>query len=97
MISTEIEFGSVSLFESQMNVNCIGAIRVTKAFLPLLRKASLINQKIIKRPNQKYSDLKENGVRIINVCSLAGRHSIPGIVSYCVSKASLVSFSEGLR
>ena len=97
MFSTEIEFGSVSLFESQLNVNCIGAIRVTKAFLPLLRKASLINQKIIKKSNQKFSDLNENGVRIINVCSLAGRYAIPGIISYCVSKASLVSFSDGLR
>lgn len=97
MVSTEIEFGPVSLFESQLNVNCIGAIRVTKAFLPLLRKASLINQKIIKRPNQKYSELNENGVRIVNVCSLAGRYAIPGIISYCVSKASLVSFSDGLR
>lgn len=97
MISTEIEFGPVSLFESQLNVNCIGAIRVSKAFLPLLRRASLINQKIIKKSNQKYSDLNENGVRIVNVCSLAGRFSIPGIISYCVSKASLVSFSDGLR
>jgi len=97
MVSTEIEFGPVSLFENQLNVNCIGSIRVTKAFLPLLRKASLINQKIVKKSNQKYSDLNENGVRIVNVCSLAGRFAIPGIVSYCVSKASLVSFSDGLR
>lgn len=97
MISTEVEFGSMSVFESQLNVNCIGAIRVTKAFLPLLRKASLINQKVIKKSNQKYSDLNENGVRIINVCSVAGRFAIPGIIAYCMSKASLLTFSQGLR
>jgi len=30
--------GSIDLFTKQMNVNCMGQIRVVKAFLPLLRR-----------------------------------------------------------
>lgn len=74
MASTEIEFGSVKLFQSQMDVNCMGAIRVTKAFLPFLRQSSLLHQGVIRtgKPNM------EVGPRVINVCSLAGRFAIPG-------------------
>lgn len=38
-----------------------------------------------------------NGGRVVNVASLAGRFAIPGMVGYCVSKAAVISFSEGLR
>ena len=37
--SFEIEFGDMSSFVSQMEVNCLGTVRVTKAFLPLLRES----------------------------------------------------------
>ncbi|KAI1286917.1 17-beta-hydroxysteroid dehydrogenase type 6 [Halotydeus destructor] len=76
LASTEIEMGSMTTFNSQMEVNCLGVIRVTKAFLPLVRKCS---------------------GRVVNVASLAGRFAIPGMVGYCVSKAAVISFSEGLR
>lgn len=33
----EVEFGEMNLFEKQMHVNCLGLVRVTKAFLPLIR------------------------------------------------------------
>lgn len=83
LASTEIEMGSMVPFVSQIDVNTIGLIRVTKAFLPLLRKVD----------GQRIS----NPGRVINVASLAGRFSIPGMVGYCVSKAAVISFSEGLR
>ena len=38
MYSTEIEFGGVDLFESQLNVNCIGAIRISKGDLKKKKK-----------------------------------------------------------
>ena len=76
LASTEIEMGSMGPFTSQLAVNTIGVIRVTKAFLPLLRPSK---------------------GRVINVASLAGRFSIPGMVGYCVSKCAVISFSEGLR
>jgi short-subunit dehydrogenase len=43
--SFEIEFGDMSSFVAQMNVNCLGIVRVTKAFLPLLRfsKGRVVN------------------------------------------------------
>ncbi|RWS21952.1 hypothetical protein B4U80_07773 [Leptotrombidium deliense] len=76
LISAEIEMGDIECFTKQMDVNCLGIIRVSKAFIPLLRKAS---------------------GRVVNMASLAGRFSIPGMVAYCVSKAGVISFSDGLR
>jgi NAD(P)-dependent dehydrogenase (short-subunit alcohol dehydrogenase family) len=76
LASTEIEMGSMQSFIAQMNINCIGIVRVTKAFLPLLRPSK---------------------GRVVNMASLAGRFSIPGMVGYCMSKSGVVSFSEGLR
>ena len=56
---------------------------MTKSFLPLLRKTSTDDQSI--------------GSKVINVASLAGQFSIPGMVGYCVSKCGVISFSEELR
>jgi 3-hydroxybutyrate dehydrogenase len=39
LASTEIEMGSMECFKTQIEVNTLGVIRVTKAFLPLLRKS----------------------------------------------------------
>ncbi|XP_053209294.1 estradiol 17-beta-dehydrogenase 2-like [Panonychus citri] len=79
LISTEIEMGDMTSFTKQMEVNCLGTIRVTKGFVPLIRSSGSI------------------GGRVINVGSIAGRHCIPGMVAYSVSKAAVISFSEGLR
>lgn len=76
MAVTEIEMGDMKPFVSQLEVNTLGLIRVTKAFLQMLRPSK---------------------GRVVNVASLAGRFSIPGMVGYCVSKCAVISFSEGLR
>jgi NADP-dependent 3-hydroxy acid dehydrogenase YdfG len=73
MASCEIEFGCSTLFERQLSVNCLGAVRVTKAFLPLLREASLVRQSLLDHPTPM-----DSVPRVINMCSLAGRHAIPG-------------------
>lgn len=83
LVSTEIEMGSMDPFKSQIEVNTLGVIRVTKAFLPLLRIMATVDT--------------STGSKVINVASLAGRFSIPGMVGYCVSKCGVISFSEGLR
>jgi len=99
MASTEIEFGSMELFSSQMDINCMGAIRVTKVFLPLLRRCSLLYQNApgVQQVGISNHRKPDTNARIINVCSIAGRYAIPGINSYCVSKAALIAFSDGLR
>lgn len=79
LISTEVEMGDMTSFNRQMEINCLGTIRVTKGFVPLIRQSGSI------------------GGRVINVGSIAGRHCIPGMVAYSVSKAAVISFSEGLR
>lgn len=83
LVSTEIEMGSMEPFVNQIDVNLLGVIRVTKAFLPLLRETASSDQSL--------------GSKVVNVASLAGRFSIPGMVGYCVSKCGVISFSEGLR
>jgi len=75
----EIEWmapGSVQDFESHLQVNTLGVIRVTRCFLPLLRKSK---------------------GRIINLSSILGQTSLPGLSAYCVSKAATAKFSEGLQ
>lgn len=37
----------MSSFEAQMQVNCLGTVRVTKTFLPLLRHSNLINPRVV--------------------------------------------------
>lgn len=75
----EIEFGTMSTFTKQMDVNGMGVVRVTKAFLPLLRHNHF------------------GRARIVNIASLAGRFTMPGFVAYCMSKAVVIAFSDGLR
>lgn len=76
LVSTEIEMGDMEAFTRQMDINCMGTVRVTKAFVPFLRQSK---------------------GRVVNVGSLAGRYCIPGMVGYSMSKAAVISFSEGLR
>lgn len=35
--------------------------------------------------------------RIVNIASLAGRFTMPGFVAYCMSKAAVIAFNDGLR
>lgn len=67
----------IDIFTKQLDVNVLGVIRVTKAFLPLLRKS------------------KDS--RIVNMGSLSGRLSFPGVASYSMTKASLKTLNDSLR
>jgi len=78
-----IDWTAVSDFENVMEVNYFGMIRVTKAFLPILKSQSC---------KGLYRD-----ARILNVCSFAGHIALPGSPAYVVSKFAVERFSSCLR
>lgn len=82
----EIEFGDMRPYQAQLEVNTLGTVRTTKAFLPLLRASST-------RSQQRGQAVG----RVVNVASLAGRFTFPGFVAYCMSKGAVIGFSDGLR
>ncbi len=66
----------------QMEVNCIGVLKVTQAFLPLLGA----NRQRSGKPG-----------RIINISSVSGRFAYPFIGPYAASKYALEAISDSLR
>jgi NAD(P)-dependent dehydrogenase (short-subunit alcohol dehydrogenase family) len=72
----------VERFRTQLEVNLIGVLSVTQAFLPLLGT----------EPNRIGSP-----GRIINISSAMGRLAVPFIGAYCASKFGLEGFSDSLR
>jgi NAD(P)-dependent dehydrogenase (short-subunit alcohol dehydrogenase family) len=69
-------------FRKQMEVNLIGQLIVTQAFLPLLGTDH---------------STKGNPGRIINMSSVSGRSGYPFLGAYAASKFALEGFSESLR
>lgn len=67
-------------------VNVIGLLRVTQAFLPLLRAANA------KRAHP--SDLR---ARIVNMGSMSGRIATPFLGPYCMSKFAVAALTDALR
>lgn len=76
----------LDLFHKQFEVNVTGALRVTQAFLPLLREAGAL-----ARAAERAS------ARIVFVSSLCGRLVVPGQTAYCASKFALEAMADGLR
>ncbi len=66
----------------QMEVNCIGVLKVTQAFLPLLGT----KQQRSGKPG-----------RIINISSVSGRFAYPFVGPYAASKYALEALSDSLR
>jgi NAD(P)-dependent dehydrogenase (short-subunit alcohol dehydrogenase family) len=73
---------SIANFREQMEVNLIGQLIVTQAFLPLLGTDRF---------------LKGKPGRIINMSSVAGRNGNPFLGAYAASKHALEGLSESLR
>jgi len=69
-------------FRHQMEVNLIGQLIVTQAFLPLLGTDH---------------SLKGNPGRVINMSSVSGTGGYPFLGAYAASKFALEGFSESLR
>ncbi|MDI3258787.1 MAG: SDR family oxidoreductase [Sinobacteraceae bacterium] len=72
----------VAEFRRQLEVNLVGPMIVTQAFLPLLGSDPA-------RRGPKG--------RIVNLSSVGGRLAMPFLAPYCVSKFGLEAFSESLR
>ncbi len=75
-IGGPIELLPMHQVEELISINIIGVLRVTKVFIPLLRKSR---------------------GRIINIGSIAGRISVPGLCAYSSSKSALIGFSNSMR
>jgi len=73
---------SIEDFRKQMEVNLIGQIIVTQAFLPQLGAER---------------SLKGKPGRIVNISSVSGREGYPFLGAYAASKFALEGFSESLR
>jgi NAD(P)-dependent dehydrogenase (short-subunit alcohol dehydrogenase family) len=69
-------------FRKQMEINLIGQLIVTQAFLPALGTDHA---------------MKGNSGRIINMSSVSGRSGYPFLGAYAASKFALEGFSESLR
>ena len=69
-------------FRKQMEINLIGQLIVTQAFLPLLGTDR---------------SLKGQAGRVINMSSVSGRSGYPFLGAYAASKFALEGFSESLR
>ena len=69
-------------FRKQMEVNLVGQLIVTQAFLPLLGT----DRRLKGKPG-----------RIINISSVAGKDGMPFLGAYAASKHALEGLSESLR
>ena len=72
----------VEVVSHQLDVNVLGAIRVTQAFLPLMGADE---------------DFAGTPGRIINIGSVSGKFTTPLLGPYCASKHALESVSDALR
>ena len=76
-----VEYVPIDRLRRQLEVNLIGHVAVTQAFLPLLRQ---------KMPGQAAG-------RIVNIASLAGRVTLPLFMPYAASKHGIEALSDALR
>nr|CAD7576734.1 unnamed protein product [Timema californicum] len=78
----ETELMPVEIFQRIIEVNTIGSVRVTKAFLPLVRKSK---GRLVFTASSAGKTTPQ------------GRITFPGLVPYSMSKHAIVSFIDGLR
>ncbi len=81
-----VDWQSMETFRRTLDVNFIGHVAMTKAFLPLLKAAAAAAAAAGAPPP-----------RVVNITSMAGILAAPGLSSYCASKYALEAFSDALR
>lgn len=81
-----------------IDVDLVGLIDVTRAFLPLIRWKKY-NSFLTNKYNKKWLGFYGRGKagRVVNVASVAGRLSTPYISSYNAAKYGVVGFTESIR
>lgn len=83
-IPTMIDWAALSDFKTCININYLGTVRSTKAFIPIFQKQATAGT---------YSD-----ARIVNMVSMAGLfHGGDGSTAYVASKHAADAFSNNLR
>jgi NAD(P)-dependent dehydrogenase (short-subunit alcohol dehydrogenase family) len=85
-IGGPLEAISIDEVRAQFEVNVIGLLRVTQAFLPLLRRA-----------NAARKTSREARARIVNIGSMSGRIATPFLGPYCMSKFAVEAMTDALR
>jgi len=80
-----IDWLTLSDFERDAAVNYFGTVRVSKAFLPLLKQAAAQWTRRAPRP------------RVVVVCSASGKVAVPLLSSYAASKHAVACFAACLR
>lgn len=85
-VAGPLEFLPVADLRHQFEVNVIGQVAVTQAFLPLLRQG-LLRQGL----------LQQGRGRVINMSSISGRVAAPFAGPYAASKFSLEALTDSLR
>lgn len=82
VVSGPIQLVDINELEYQLNVNVLGVVRVTQAFLPFLG-ASLPKR---NKPG-----------KIFNISSVSGVFAAPFLGPYCASKYALEAINDSLR
>ena len=80
-----VDWIDMDVYEKNMNVNCMGQIRIVKTFLPFLKDQYV-------SPVTPYKD-----ARIVNMTSMAGIVPALGMSPYTASKFAAEGFSNALR
>jgi len=96
-----VEYVPIERLRRQLEVNLIGHVAVTQAFLPLLRQ-TLPGEKTPGRttPGQSMPGQKtprQEAGRIVNIASIAGRLTLPLFMPYAASKHGIEALSDALR
>jgi NAD(P)-dependent dehydrogenase (short-subunit alcohol dehydrogenase family) len=83
-VAGPLEFLPVDEFRHQLEVNVVGQLAVTQAFLPLLRTA-----------RQEVDDRRAG--RVVFMSSVSGRSAVPFVGAYGASKFALEAVADALR
>ncbi len=84
-------------YEDSMEINVKSVINLTKLCLPYLVAEKGIIQKIPQFVLIYYFQRFSLKGSIVNVSSVTGSRSFPGVLAYCMSKAALDQFTKCVR
>ena len=95
---TEMEWCSMENLQRLLDVNTVGPARVTKTFLPLLRRAQGRIVIVASTAGIKEDEIEwRKPNEILKLIKSLGRIVLPSMVPYSMSKFAAVALGEGLR